>query len=112
MRLMSFSLTTPQFLAGTKTVTRRMGWRNLKAGQRLQAIEKGQGLKKGEKVRRLGLIEVIDVRREKLSAITAEDCKREGFPDLQPAQFVLFYGHATGCKPWELVTRIEFRRIP
>jgi hypothetical protein len=26
MRLMSFSLTTPQILARTKTVTRRMGW--------------------------------------------------------------------------------------
>lgn len=31
MRNISFALTTPQFLAGNKTVTRRMGWKFLKA---------------------------------------------------------------------------------
>jgi hypothetical protein len=53
MRNMSFSLTTPQVYAGTKTVTRRLGWRFAKAGQRVCAVEKGMGLKKGEKVKRI-----------------------------------------------------------
>lgn len=30
MRLLSFALTTPQFLDGSKDVTRRMGWRRNK----------------------------------------------------------------------------------
>jgi hypothetical protein len=64
MRLMSFSLTTPQILARTKTVTRRMGWTFLRPGDLVQAIEKGQGLKKGEHVKRLAVLRIVDVRRE------------------------------------------------
>ena len=42
-RLMSFSMTTPQVRARTKTVTRRLGWRFLKPGVVLWAVEKAQG---------------------------------------------------------------------
>lgn len=66
MRQMSFSLTTPQVLARTKTVTRRIGWWYLRRGQILRAIEKGQGLKKGEKVRLLGFIRILSTRTERL----------------------------------------------
>lgn len=69
MRNISFALTTPQFIAGTKDVTRRMGWLFLKPGDVLQAVEKGQGLGKGGKIKRLGTIRVLDVHREKLCAI-------------------------------------------
>lgn len=37
-RNISFSLTEPQFLDGTKDVTRRMGWKSLQAGVELVAV--------------------------------------------------------------------------
>lgn len=108
---MSFFLTTPQFLAGTKDVTRRTGWKDLKPGTRLQAVRKTQGLKRGEHPVRLGEIEVISVRREALWAITEDECRREGFPSLTPDGFVSMFCGAMGCQPEDVVTRIEFRRI-
>ena len=47
---MSFALTTEQVRNRTKTVTRRLGWATAKAGDIVQPIVKGQGLKKGERV--------------------------------------------------------------
>lgn len=47
MRIMSFALTEQQLMDGTKTVTRRVGWANLKPGDRLTAVRKAMGLKKG-----------------------------------------------------------------
>jgi len=45
-----------------KCITRRQGWSNVKPGQKLQPIVKGMGLKKGEKVEKIGsLIEVISI---------------------------------------------------
>lgn len=92
-RRMSFFLTKAQVLARTKTVTRRdvRTWTKLGPGDRILAVEKGQGLKPGEKHRILALLEVVDVRVELLEDITADDCVREGFPDLSPAEFVDFY---------------------
>ena len=79
--------------ARTKTVTRRnvATWTTLKAGDLIIAIEKGQGLKAGEGHTVLALIEVVDVRVERLDDITAEDCAREGFPEMTPAEFCAFY---------------------
>lgn len=112
-RHISFSMTTPQFLAGTKTVTRRMGWKQLKVGTEIIAAKKCHGLKAGEKVERLGGIRVVDVRREPLSAVTAADVAREGFPDWSVEKFIKFFcGGHTGCTPESMVTRIEFERIP
>ena len=48
-RNMSFAMTTEQVRNQTKTVTRRQGWRFLNAGDILQPVVKGMGLKKGEK---------------------------------------------------------------
>ncbi len=110
-RFISFMHTERQLLDGSKTVTRRKGWANLEAGQILQAVEKCQGLKKGEKLNRLCLIRVKDVRREPLSAITQEDCNREGFPDYTPSQFIEFYCQQFKCAADFVVTRIEFERI-
>lgn len=110
MRRMSFALTTRQFLDGSKTVTRRLGWKFLKVGERVMAIEKGMGLKKGEKQVELGVIEIVDVRRERLDAITQADCVREGFPSMSPDSFVEMFCRHMRCQPHEEVTRIEFRR--
>lgn len=109
MRRMSFSMTTPQFLDGSKTVTRRLGWTFAEPGDLVMGIEKGMGLKKGEKQVELGAIVLVDVRRERLDAISAEDCAREGFPEMTPAEFVAMFCKAGRCKPSTIVTRIEFR---
>ena len=109
MRNISFFLTRKQIAAQTKTVTRRAGWKRLTRGTLLQPVEKGQGLKKGEKVQRIGPpIRVIDVRREPLNQITQRDVEREGFPDMTPEEFIQFYCKSNKCGLDELVTRIEF----
>ena len=46
-RNMSFALTTEQFKARTKTVTRRFGWWFLKPGDVVRGVEKAMGLKPG-----------------------------------------------------------------
>ena len=92
--MISFMHTIPQIRDREKTVTRRLGWWNLKPGQRLVACEKCMGLGKGGKVRKMGVIEVVSVRAEQLGAITAADCIAEGFPDKSPVQFVRFFCEA------------------
>lgn len=111
MRNMSFSLTTAQFRAGTKSVTRRLGWAELKRGDEFCAIVKGMGLKKGEKVERLGLCQVVSNQSEPLNAISKTDCILEGFPDFTAQQFVEMFCKHNDCLPTTLVNRIEFKRI-
>lgn len=110
-RYISFSMTTPQFLAGTKDVTRRMGWKTLKAGDDLIAAKKCMGLKAGEKVEVLGTIRIVSVRREPLEDITPEDVVREGFPDWSTERFIAFFCAGHSCQPEDIVTRIEFARV-
>lgn len=110
-RNISFALTTPQFLDGTKDVTRRKGWEFLRPGDVLCAVKKGMGLRKGEKIKRLGYIEVISATREPLEAITKEDVRREGFPDWTRRRFINFFCKShRGCTPATVITRIEFRK--
>lgn len=117
-RNISFSMTTPQFLDGTKDVTRRMGWEKLKAGDTLRAVKKCMGLKKGEKMEPIGMIRVISVRQELLEKMTRDpkygldECRREGFPGMVPSEFIEFFcrGH-TGAFPLRTITRIEFEKI-
>jgi uncharacterized protein YqfB (UPF0267 family) len=111
-RLISFSMTTAQVRARTKTVTRRVGWLNLKPGDILQAVEKAQGLKRGEHVKRLCLIRVRKVSRVRLNTITKREVEREGFPRMTPEDFVRFFlkGHK-GVTSRTKVTRIEFEYI-
>ncbi len=110
MRNMSFALTTPQILARTKTVTRRAGWAFLRLGDRIQAVEKGMGLKKGETVRRLAVLRVESVSRGPLQqGFTQDDVAREGFPDMTPDAFTeMFCRTHKGCTPDTVVTRIAF----
>lgn len=110
-RNMSFAMTTPQFRDRSKTVTRRLGWWFVKPGDVLCGVEKGMGLKKGEKIKRLGLIEVVDARNEHLDEITQDDVIREGFPHWTPRDFTDFFRRAHGCAYNEVVRRIEFRYL-
>jgi len=118
MRNISFSMTESQFLDGSKDVTRRLGWLTLQAGDRLMACRKCQGLKPGEKIFRLGEIEVVSVRREPLNRMTADaaygldEARREGFPQMTGGQFVeMFCRHMSLRDPRTLIARIEFRRV-
>lgn len=109
MRNMSFAITTDQIRMRTKTVTRRMGWRFLKPGDMICAVEKGMGLKKGEKVNRLANLIVTSVNAQRLCDIDQEDVAREGFPDMSVQEFItMFCASHKGCKPDSVVTRIEF----
>ncbi len=110
-RNMSFAITTQQMIDQTKTVTRRTGWSNLRPGEIICAVEKGMGLKKGEQVKRIGLIEIVTVAQEELCTITQADVTREGFPTMTPDQFVTMFCLTHKCQPNQAVTRIEFKHI-
>jgi hypothetical protein len=121
-RNISFFLTTPQFIAGTKDVTRRMGWAFAKVGDVMMAVEKGQGLGKGGKVRQLGLIKLVDVRQEALGLLVDDlvygwkETAREGFPVgtrySDPFKFIQFFVSShKGCSPLSIITRLEFVKL-
>ncbi len=111
MRNMSFSMTTAQMRAGKKDVTRRFGWWFLKPGDRVMAVEKAMGLKKGQKPVQLYPIEIVSVRAEPLDAISHDDVVREGFPDWSPAQFIEMLVRHYKIDPAKIVNRIEFKRV-
>lgn len=120
-RNISFALTTDQIRNRTKTVTRRLGWKNLKPGTVLNACVKCMGLKPGEKVQKLATIRVVDVRQESLDAM--DDCgdspwsygnleaKKEGFSMMTGAEFVTMFCTHMNCSDTTEVTRIEFEYI-
>lgn len=110
-RNMSFAMTTRQVYDRSKTVTRRFGWWFLKPGDRVWAVEKAMGLKKGEKVKRICLIEVVSVRTEPLNLITFTDCRAEGFPDFYPQDFIDMITAHYGCADDAVVNRIEFKYV-
>lgn len=114
MRNISCAITTTQILDQSKDVTRRLGWLKLKAGDLIQPVKKGMGLKPGEKVQKLGPpVRVVSVRREPLywvdshEAYGRQECRREGFPQMTGAEFVaMFCATHKGCTPATEITRI------
>lgn len=120
MRNMSFALTTQQMVDQTKDVTRRLGWLMAKAGDMLQPVEKGMGLKPGEVINKITPpILILDTRREPLRAMTDDldygfrECRREGFREMKPAEFVeMFCATHKGCTPDSEITRIAFNHDP
>lgn len=112
MRNMSFSLTTDQIRNRTKTVTRRLGWSFLKPGQLVCACVKCMGLKPDQKVDRLAILRVRSVTRPLLIDIDENDPEREGFPDMEPDEFIDMFCHHMGCDMYDRVTRIEFDYVP
>jgi len=110
MRNMSFMFTTNQIRNRIKFVTRRLGWWTLKkeGGEQLCAVEKGQGLKKGEKIQRIDIIKTVKTNLEPLNIITPEEVILEGFPEKSPEWFIDMFCKANKCFPETIVNRIEF----
>lgn len=109
MRLMSFALTTPQFYARLKDVTRRLGWEDLVPGELLCGIVKGRV----SDPTRLAVIRVKSTRREALNRITRAEVAREGFPGMGVGEFVdMFRESHESCAASDPVTRIEYQFIP
>lgn len=105
-RRMSCSLTIDAVRARTKTVTRRHvdTWKNLKPGDRITLIEKGMGLKKGERQVELAEVEIVDVRVEAIGFVhhcfadftcRLEVC-REGLPHMTPTEFISMWLQSHG----------------
>ena len=110
-RNMSFSMTTGQFKGRVKTVTRRFGWWSLKPGDVVWGAKKTMGLKKGEKVQRLGKIRILSTRREPLNAITPAELVLEGLSHMTPEGFVDLMCKRAKVPPDEPVNRIEFEYV-
>lgn len=113
----SFFLTTQQILDRTKSVTRRRKAkkpaRRLKPGELFWAVEKVQGLKKGEKHKRLSLLRCLKNDDVVLNGptLTIADVGREGFPDRSPIEFVAMFCREMKCQADEEVQRIEFEYV-
>ena len=115
MRNISFSMTTEAVRDRSKTVTRRLGWWKLKEGDVLQAVEKAQGLRKGEHVKPICLIRVVSVLAEPIWRVSvypqSETACEGGFPHLSTAQFIEMFRSANHCDYGALVNRIEFEYV-
>jgi len=86
---MSFLHTVEALLAGRKTVTRRLGWQKLKAGDRFLAVRQCRGIPKGQRQQVLGECEAVSVSEEPLALITASEVAAEGFPDWTASRFII-----------------------
>lgn len=117
MRNISFALTTPQFKARTKFVTRRLRWIGLEPNTILMGVEKAMGLRKGQKIKRLGKIRVLTVTREALNRMSRfpkygdRECQLEGFPEMNGAEFVQMFCKHNACTPETVITRITFEYL-
>jgi hypothetical protein len=114
---MSFSMTTEAMRRREKTVTRRLGWWDLRPGTILQAVEKAQGLRKGERVKPICLVRVVRVEVQELYKVEDlghAEMVREGFPDLTPWQFIVMFAKANNLGEsagFAAVNRIEFEYL-
>ncbi len=111
MRIISFAWTTQAFLAGTKTVTRRM-WKecNVKPGDLMQAWDKSPRAKG----KRVGTIKILKVDREPLHDFLQhgeEELKREGGLWKTDGEFIAEFLRANpDMLATDSVWRIEFER--
>ncbi len=123
-RRMSVFMTIDAVEAEIKTVTRRHEdtWIDLKAGDPLTLIEKGQGLAKGEKQRIIKEAEVTDVDVIPLYPLGMDEVRLEGLwdracreivgTDLTPTLwFAQFWMAGHGYKATDDPRRVRCRRI-
>lgn len=105
---MSVALTTDAVRSRQKTVTRRHvdSWRKVKPGDRLTLIEKGMGLKKGEKQVVICQVEIVNVGDEPLlDGLNEAEIVAEGFPDWphDVTTWAMWWanGHGVKSPKWE-----------
>ena len=116
-RNMSFFYTQEQIRNRSKTVTRRLGWTFLNAGDIVNACVKCQGLGKGGKIEKICQIRVTDVRQENLhkmaydSSYGKREAIKEDFPSKSGRQFVAMFCSHMKCAPESKITRIEFEYV-
>lgn len=116
-RNQSFTMTKEQYRNQTKTVTRRLGWAFAKVGDIYNGCEKCQGLKKGEKIVKMGQHQIVALRWERLDRMISEpeygksECVAEGFPNMTPQQFVEMFCKMNKCLPETIVRRMEFKYL-
>ena len=110
---MSFSATIEQVRNKTKTVTRRHAntWKRLKVGDVLWAVEKAQGLKKGEKIKRICQIRITSIWTAPLTTMTPSECALEGFPRMSVRDFWNMFCSINKCDVTDDVKRIEFEYL-
>jgi hypothetical protein len=113
MRRMSFPDTAPEVRERLQTVTRRLGWRFVKAGDVIQAVEFESNSSRSPRV--LGILRVRGVRVESLSRLVtdatyAEDeLPREGRPCWSRDHFIATFLRRHRLKHANVdITRIEF----
>jgi hypothetical protein len=118
MRNMSFSLTTRQYRNRTKSVTRRLGWKNLKPGDVVMGCVKSMGLKKGQKIKKLHAFQCVSNRSERLDEIYKHgpaygraETAREGFPEMTAGQLVKMFCRHNKVKPTRKIQRIEMKHL-
>lgn len=113
MRRMSCSLTVDAVRDRTKTVTRRhvATWTTLAAGDRLTLIEKGMGLKKGDRQVVLAEVEVVSVHVQALATIATDgEREREGLGHLTVPEFVDLWVKSHGY--WHVTDRVDRLCLP
>jgi len=110
-RNMSFAMTVDQVRNKTKTVTRRFGWDFLQPGDILHAVEKGMGIKKGEKIKRICKIRIIGFRKERLCDITQDDVIKEGFESWDEEDYINLITDQYNVKREVVMNRIEFEYV-
>jgi hypothetical protein len=108
VRNMSFSKTIPQFRARTKTETMRLGWKSLKPGDFFHAVEKAQGLKKGEKHVSLGIARCLSNTTVRVRDTTMSNVAAEGFPGCTVKGFIEMFCELNHCDWNREVQRIKF----
>ncbi len=108
---MSFSKTIEQMERRTKSETMRMGWEDLKRGDVLIAVEKAQGLQKGETVVKIVPIIIKSNTPTIVMDVSPENCINEGFPEYSPSDFIAMFCELNKCKPFDDVNRIGFDYI-
>lgn len=113
-RRMSCSMTIDAVRSRRKTVTRRslLTWSTLAAGDRLTLVERGMGLRRGERQVVLAEVEVVSVRLEPLLAgLSHGEIRKEGInKHMTPHEWAHWWADAHGVGGGDLGT-VWCRRI-
>lgn len=110
-RNMSVAYTKDAVLKEAKDVTRRLGRWFVKPGDIVHLVNRTMGFKKGERPVRYKTVRIVSARPEPLNAITQEECRREGFPDLTPTEFVALFSRHNKCSEDRVINRIEWQYV-